>query len=130
MGLKGISSSHVGYGYYISSSISTRKRNEIFLIRVVTNHVKVDTLFGTSSQANLISDEIVKELNLETTLHQRLMNTRKIFSLISAKVDKQGVLEHGVFTGTYQEDQTYCYLISNNIHVFVNVSNVFYMESG
>lgn len=63
-----------------SSSISTSKesspknnkqRNELFHIRVVIKHTKVDTLFDTCSQVNLISEEVVKKLNLTTTPHPK-----------------------------------------------------------
>lgn len=63
MVLKGISYSHVGSHPSISSFIFARKRSELFHIRVVTNHVKVDILFDIGSQANMISKKIVKELN-------------------------------------------------------------------
>lgn len=38
---------------------------------MVTKHVKVDTFFYIGSQANQIFEVVVKELNLETTLHHK-----------------------------------------------------------
>ena len=39
-------------------------RIELFHIRVVSKHTKIDTLFDSGSQANLISEETVKKLKL------------------------------------------------------------------
>jgi len=41
----------------------------LFHIRVVVSHTKVETLFDTGSQANLIVESLVKKLNLETKPH-------------------------------------------------------------
>ena len=43
----------------------------LFHIRVISKHTKIDTLFDSGSQANLISKEIVKKLQLETKLHPK-----------------------------------------------------------
>ena len=48
-----------------------RKRNEIFHIRVISKHTKIDTLFDSGSQVNLISETIVKKLGLETKPHKK-----------------------------------------------------------
>lgn len=40
---------------------------QILHIRVVTKHTKIDSLFDTSSQVNLISKKVVKKLNLTAT---------------------------------------------------------------
>lgn len=47
-----------------------RKRNELFHIRVSSKHTKIDTLFDSGSQVNLISEVIVKKLGLETKPHK------------------------------------------------------------
>jgi hypothetical protein len=46
-----------------------KTRIELFHIRVVSKHTKIDTLFDSGSQANLISEETVKKLKLETSPH-------------------------------------------------------------
>jgi hypothetical protein len=46
-----------------------KKRIDLFHIRVVSKHTKIDTLFDTGSQPNLISEDTVKKLNLETIPH-------------------------------------------------------------
>jgi hypothetical protein len=48
-----------------------KERIEIFHIRVISKHTKIDTLFDTGSQANHISEDTVKKLKLETTLHPK-----------------------------------------------------------
>jgi hypothetical protein len=48
-----------------------KERIEIFHIRVVSKHTKIDTLFDTGSQENLISEDIVKKLKLETIPHPK-----------------------------------------------------------
>jgi hypothetical protein len=42
---------------------------EIFHIRVISKHTKIETLFDTRSQENLISKYTIKKLKLETTPH-------------------------------------------------------------
>lgn len=44
-----------------------KHRNELFHIWVVTKHTKIDTLFDIGSQVNLISKEVAKKLNMDTT---------------------------------------------------------------
>jgi hypothetical protein len=46
-------------------------RIELFHIRVVSKHTKIDTLFDTGSQENLISEETIKKLKLETIPHPK-----------------------------------------------------------
>jgi hypothetical protein len=46
-----------------------RKRSEIFHIRFISKHTKFDTLFDSGSQDNIISEEIVKTLEMETKPH-------------------------------------------------------------
>ena len=60
---------------YASSSninhLDEDKRVEFFHITVTSKHTKIDTLFDSGSQANLISEELVKKLGLETQNHPR-----------------------------------------------------------
>jgi hypothetical protein len=48
-----------------------KERIELFHIRVVSKHTKIDTLFDTGSQASLIYKEIVNKLKLETIPHPK-----------------------------------------------------------
>jgi hypothetical protein len=44
-----------------------KERIKFFHISVISKHTKIDTLFDTGSQANLISEDTVKKLKLETS---------------------------------------------------------------
>lgn len=50
---------------------SEEKIIELFHVRVISKHTKVDTLFDSGSQANLISEDLVKKLNLEIIPHPK-----------------------------------------------------------
>jgi hypothetical protein len=75
MGIQGTSSSASSSSNTHSLKYETmhdeRKRSELFHIRVISKHTKIDTLFDSGSQANLISEEIVKTLGLETKPHPK-----------------------------------------------------------
>jgi hypothetical protein len=64
VGVQGILSSHDSSRSSIPSPSSKRIRSDIFHIRVITKHTKIDTLFYVGSQVNLISEEIVKKIEL------------------------------------------------------------------
>ena len=49
-----------------SCSQDDNKRGEFFHIRVITKPTKVDTLFDSGSQVNLIFEEVVKKPGLAT----------------------------------------------------------------
>jgi len=44
---------------------------DLFHIRVISKHTKIDTLFDSGSHANLISTHLVKKLNRETMPHHK-----------------------------------------------------------
>jgi hypothetical protein len=46
-------------------------RSKFFHIRVIMKHTKVDTLIDNGSQYNLISEEVVKQLGLNTHMHHK-----------------------------------------------------------
>ncbi|KAH9327598.1 hypothetical protein KI387_007776, partial [Taxus chinensis] len=48
-----------------------KKRNELFHITVISKHMKINTLFDSGSQANLVSEEVVKKLGLKTNPHPK-----------------------------------------------------------
>lgn len=60
---------------YIPSSnqnhLNEDKSVEIFDIRITYKHTKIDTLYDSGSQKNLISEDLVKKLCLETHNHPR-----------------------------------------------------------
>lgn len=65
------SKSHEGTSSIDESLPNERKRIELFHIRVMINQTKVETLFDTGSQENLISESLVKKLGLETKPHPK-----------------------------------------------------------
>ena len=48
-----------------------KRRIEVFHIRMISKHNKIGTLFYIGSQANLISENIVKSLNWEIVPHHK-----------------------------------------------------------
>jgi hypothetical protein len=103
VGVKGKYSLHVSSNSNNESRGDKRKRNELFDIRVVSNHTKIDTLFDLGSQANMISEALVKKVGLETKTHpkpypvgwvcdkEKLNVTKKcrvIFSISSKLIDE------------------------------------------
>jgi hypothetical protein len=56
---------------YSSSSLNEtqheKERIKLFHIRVISKNTKIDTLFDIGSQANFISEDMVKKLHLEIT---------------------------------------------------------------
>eukprot|EP00253_Pinus_taeda_P026054 PITA_26054 len=63
--------SHEGTSFVNESLPNGQKRIELFHIRVVINHRKVETLFDTGSQENLIAESLVKKLGLEIQPHPK-----------------------------------------------------------
>jgi hypothetical protein len=69
VGVQGKDSLHASSSSNDESHVDERKRNELFHIRFVSKHTKVDTLFDPSSQVKLISEALVKKMGLETKPH-------------------------------------------------------------
>ena len=63
--------SHASSSSNNESHDDERKRNELFHIRVVSKHTKIDTLFDLGSHVNLISEELLKKMGLETKPHTK-----------------------------------------------------------
>ena len=45
------------------------RRIELFHVRIISKHTKIDTLFDSGSQENLISEDLFKKLKLDTIPH-------------------------------------------------------------
>ena len=54
--------------YHIEAP-NEERRIELFHVRIISKHTKIDTLFSSGSQENLISEDLVKKLKLETIPH-------------------------------------------------------------
>jgi hypothetical protein len=92
------------YSLHASSNSNNESHDdELFHIRVVSKHTKIETLFDLSSQVNLISKALVKKMGLETKPHtkpyplgwvcdkEKLNVTKKcrvIFSISSKLIDE------------------------------------------
>eukprot|EP00253_Pinus_taeda_P030758 PITA_30758 len=76
-GTKGTLTPHVNSESHESTNLvneslpNDRKRIELFHIRGVINHTKVETMFDTGSQENLIVESLVNKLGLETKPHPK-----------------------------------------------------------
>jgi hypothetical protein len=70
-GVQGKDSLHASSSSNDESHIDERKMNELFHIRVVSKHTKIDTLFDPGSQVNLISEALVKKMGLVTKPHPK-----------------------------------------------------------
>jgi hypothetical protein len=71
VGVQGKGSLHASSNSNNESHDDDRKRNELFHIRVVSKHTKIDTLFDPGSQVNLISEALFKKMGLETKPHPK-----------------------------------------------------------
>jgi hypothetical protein len=75
MGLKGkihkigSSSNFCASSSKIDNMINEKKMTKLFYVRIISQHTKIDTLFDSGSQVNLILEEIVNKLGLETKPH-------------------------------------------------------------
>jgi len=56
---------------FVDNENNERERNELFRIRVISKHNKIDTLFDSGSQLNLISKTIVKKVGLQTKPYEK-----------------------------------------------------------
>jgi len=54
----------------METDIDQKKRSEIFHVKVMVKHTKLDTLFESRSQVNLISEIIFKKMGLKMTPHK------------------------------------------------------------
>ena len=60
MGLKGQHVESTSSSNRHNNTPNEDKMEELFTIRVISNHTKIDVLFNSGSQANLISKDLVK----------------------------------------------------------------------
>ena len=71
---------------------------ELFHVRVISKHTKIDTLFDSGSEANLISEYLVKKLNLETIPHPKPYPLGWICKDANLQVSKKYILRFVVAT--------------------------------
>ena len=71
MGLKGKAVESTCSSNCLNETQDEKTRINLFDIRIISKHTKIDTLFDSGSQANLISKDIIKKLNSETIPHPK-----------------------------------------------------------
>jgi hypothetical protein len=71
-------------------------RYKLFHIRVVMRHTKVDTLIDNGSQSNLISEEVVKQLGLNTQMHHKPYSLTWISNNHKLHITKQCTLKFAI----------------------------------
>jgi hypothetical protein len=71
-------------------------RSNLFHIRVIMQHTKVDTLIDSGSQSNLISEELVKQLGLKTQIHHKPYTLKWISNNHQMHITKQCTLKFAV----------------------------------
>jgi hypothetical protein len=71
-------------------------RSKLFHIRVIMRHTKVDTLIDSGSQSNLISEEVVKQLGLNTQMHHKPYSLKWISNNHKLHITKQCTLKFAI----------------------------------
>jgi hypothetical protein len=71
VGVQGKYSLHASSSSNNESHVVEQKRTELFHIRVVSKHTKIDTLFDPGSQVNLISEALFKKMGLVMKPHMK-----------------------------------------------------------
>jgi hypothetical protein len=73
----------------MESDIDQKKRSELFHVRVIIKHTKLDTLFVCGSQVNFIYEAIIKKLGLNMTPHKNPYPLGWVFEYAKLQVTKQ-----------------------------------------
>jgi hypothetical protein len=71
-------------------------RSKLFHIRVIINHTKVDTLIDSGSQSNLILEEVVKQLGLNTQMHHKPYSCKWIGNNHKLHITKKCTLKFAI----------------------------------
>ena len=72
-------------------------------MRVISKHTKINTLFDSGSQANLISDNLVKQLKLETILHPKAYPLGWIRKDTNLQATRKCILRFAIITNFIDE---------------------------
>ena len=74
-------------------------------MRVISKHTKIGTLFYSGSQANLISNDLVKKLNLETIPHTKPYPLGWICKNTNLQVTRKCILRFAITTNFIDEHE-------------------------
>jgi hypothetical protein len=108
----------------MESDIDQKKRRELFHVRVIVNHAKVDTLFENGSQVNVISEAIVKNLGLKTTLHKNPYPLGVVCDDAKLQVTKQCNIMFAITTKLFDEARLdvvalyICGIVLGLVHIY------------
>jgi hypothetical protein len=80
----------------VDNEVDEIKRTKLFHIRVISKHTKIDTLFDSGSQVNLISETIVKKLGLTTKTHKKPYPLGWIHNDNQSQVNRKCVLKFSI----------------------------------
>jgi hypothetical protein len=80
-------------------------RSKLFHIRVIMKHTKIDTLIDSGSQSNLISEEVVKKLGLNTKMHHKPYSLNWISKDHKFPITKQCIIKFAI-TSKYVDEVT------------------------
>jgi hypothetical protein len=87
----------------LESDTDQKKRCDIFDVRVIVKHTKVDTLFDNGYQVKLISEAIVKKLGLKTTPHKNPYPLGWVCEYAKLQVTKQCKIIFAIKTKFFDE---------------------------
>jgi hypothetical protein len=87
-------------------------RCKLFHIRVIMKHTKIDTLIDSGSQSNLILEEVVKRLGLNTKMHHKPYSLKWISNNTKFHITKQCTLKFAISSKFV--DEVMCDVVSLN----------------
>ena len=96
---EGISVSHhsrTSVDVQSSSSWDEKKRGQLFHVRIITKHTKIDVLFYSGSQVNFVSEEVGKKLDLATIPHEKTYPLRWFTNDAQLQVTKKCILKFAI----------------------------------
>jgi hypothetical protein len=85
-------------------------RSNLFHIRVIMQHTKIDTLIDSGTQYNLILEELVKQLGLKTQVHHKPYTLKWISNHHQMHITKQCTIKF-VISSMYVDEVT-CDVVS------------------
>jgi hypothetical protein len=80
----------------VDNEVDEIKRINFFPIILISKHTKIDTIFDSASQVNLISETIVKKLGLITKPHKKPYPLGWIHNDNQLQVNRQFVLKFSI----------------------------------
>ena len=99
-------------------------RSNLFHISVIMRHSKVDTLIYSGSQSNLILEELVKQLGLQTQIHHKPYTLKWISNNHQMHITKECTLKFSI-SSKYVDEVTCdvvplseCGMVLDNLYLY------------